>query len=197
MRKNDGDHVRIFNGRDGEFIGEIRKTGKKTADLHIIQQTRRQTSPARQIHLYFAPIKKDRLGFLVEKSVELGVTDLHPVITAHTENRKPAAEKIRKQIIEAAEQCERMDLPSLHPVLSSLGDIPFDVMPFYAAIERMDAPLLAPRAEGDIAFLVGPEGGWSVQETDFLCRQSLTPVTLGPSILRAETAVIAMLAKAL
>ena len=99
LRKTDGDLVRVFNGRHGEYVAQLCPLTKKSGELRDLKQIRPQPDSGHQIHLYFAPIKKDRLSFLIEKAVELGVTDLHPVITAHTENRKPNIEKIHSYII--------------------------------------------------------------------------------------------------
>lgn len=197
MRKSDGDYVRLFNGRDGEFIGTITKTTKKAAKITVTDRLRPQDDATRQVHLYFAPIKKDRLAMLIEKSIELGVTDFHPVITAHTENRYLKDGKIRKQMIEAAEQCERLDMPQWHNTIDIRG-LP-DSMPVYAALERSDAPPFTPTqvsAADPIAILIGPEGGWSAQERIFLNKhKTVIPVTLGPRILRAETAAFFMLSR--
>lgn len=193
MRKNDGDAVRVFNGRDGEFLGHIEKIGKKAAHLIITQQLYNQPEQTQKIALYFAPIKKDRLGFLIEKSVELGVTDLHPVMTDHTENRNIRADKMEKQIIEAAEQCERLDIPTLHPAIT-LDQLPNRVI--FAALERQDATRFIPTQNNDIAVMIGPEGGWSDKEIAQLSKMdTIRPVSLGERILRAETAAIYMLSR--
>lgn len=194
MRREDGDVVRVFNGTDGEFLGEIAKTGKKNASLNITEQLREQCETSRKVHLYFAPIKKDRLGFLIEKVVELGVTDLHPILTAHTENRKFNPEKVHKQMIEASEQCERLDIPTLHDVCS-LADLIDVSVPIYAALERCEATIFMPTA-GDVVCLIGPEGGWHGDEITFLQGlDNVTPVSLGNNILRAETAAMFMLSR--
>jgi 16S rRNA (uracil1498-N3)-methyltransferase len=194
MRKNDGDAVRVFNGRDGEYLGEIKRIGKKDAVLKIAEKIQGQPETIRATHLYFAPIKKDRLGFLIEKATELGVTDFHPVMTDHTENRHFKHDKVIRQIVEAAEQCERLDMPHLHDI-TELSDLPDDQI--YAAIERQDAKIFCPQSNyDDIAILIGPEGGWSEKEIQSLqSRPSIIPVSLGPRILRAETAALFMLSR--
>ena len=195
MRKGDGDVIRVFNGKDGEFSGVLHPLNKKSAELTLSKRLIKQPkwNPQR-IHLYFAPIKKDRLAFLIEKAVELGVTDLHPVMTEHTENRKPNMDKVEKYIIEAAEQCERMDIPTLHP-MASLTECQF-IDHCFAAIERIDdLPTLMP-FQATCGLLIGPEGGWSDNERDYLlAHQCIHPVSLGDLILRAETAGIYMLSK--
>ena len=116
MRKDDNDMVRVFNGKDGEFIGIIQKQSKKLCTLTNLEQLKQQPDNKSEIHLFFVPIKKDRMGFMIEKAVELGATHLHPIITDRTQHGKINTNKIEKQIIEAAEQCERLDTPHLSPI---------------------------------------------------------------------------------
>lgn len=193
LRKTNGEIIRIFNGTDGEFIGIISPTSKKAADIIDLKKIKDQPTTIKKIHLYFAPIKKDRLGFLIEKTVELGVTDLHPVMTAHTENRKPNMDKIQAYITEAAEQSERLDMPVLHEV-QNIMNCKFHT-PTYAAIERSEYNLLS-LSNRSTGLLVGPEGGWSDEEVTYLTTlESIHPVSLGANILRAETAALFMLAR--
>tara|TARA_B100001750_G_scaffold243263_2_gene258156 strand:+ start:32 stop:730 length:699 start_codon:yes stop_codon:yes gene_type:complete len=193
LRKTDGDLVRVFNGRHGEYVAQLCPLTKKSGELRDLKQIRPQPDSGHQIHLYFAPIKKDRLSFLIEKAVELGVTDLHPVITAHTENRKPNIEKIHSYITEAAEQCERLDIPVLHPIIPVLNCNFF--APTYAALERGDHAFFQPNASS-MGICIGPEGGWSEEEGVFLKgNPSVHPVSLGERILRAETAALFMLSR--
>lgn len=198
MRCEPGAAVRLFNGRDGEWHADIATLEKKKATLNLLTQTREQPAPRRAVHLLFAPIKKPRNEWLIEKAVELGVTDLHPVITQHTEIRQLNTERTLAQIIEAAEQCERLDIPTLHditPLKSKLGAWSKDI-PLLVALERTDAPLLknALPDTGPLAFLIGPEGGFSAEERGWPENLPfLKPVSLGPDILRTETAAAYML----
>lgn len=197
MRRQDGDHIRAFNGRDGEWMTRLVKIGKKSALLQCEELIAAQYTPAHKTHLFFAPIKKDRLSFLIEKSVELGVTDLHPVISDRTENRHLNFDRLQKQIIEAAEQCERTDIPVLHDTapLASVSDTDFPVI---AAIERDDDIPFMPitTTPATCGYVTGPEGGWTASEIAFLKQcQNIRPVHLGRRILRAETAIIYMLAR--
>ncbi len=201
MRHEPGDDVRVFNGRDGEWHAVIELLEKKKAVLKLVAPTREQPPARRPVHLLFAPIKKPRLEWLIEKAVELGATDLHPVITQHTEMRQMNTERTQAQIIEAAEQCERLDIPTLHditPIKSKLGNWPKDI-PLLVGLERADAPLVKNTlpATGPLAFLIGPEGGWSAEERQWPENLPfLKPVSLGPDILRAETAVAYVLVTA-
>lgn len=199
MRVEHGAQVRIFNGSEGEFIGTIMSLGKKSGEIQLGQKLKDQPATIRRVHLLFAPIRKERMDWLVEKTVELGATDLHPVFTQNTDNRKINPDKICLQIIEAAEQCERLDIPTLHPaqdILKKLSEWDTSV-PVLAALERQEAKTLSaslPR-EGDIAFLIGPSGGFTAEEKEKLSAFSfITPVTLGERILRSETAAATVLA---
>jgi len=151
--------------------------------------------------LVFAPLKKNRMDFLIEKATELGITDFYPVLTQNTETRKINEDRVHAQITEAAEQCERLTIPNFHP-LQPLGDLLSDwpaVMPLYACLERIREPCLAitEKTEG-LVFLIGPEGGFTIEETEMIMDCSFTqPVSLGANILRAETAALVCLAMAL
>lgn len=134
---------------------------------------------------------------VIEKSVELGVTDFHPVLTHHCDVRKLNTSRIKAQIKEAAEQCERLTLPKLHDVHDIHKAILnwSDNIPLYAALERYDAqPLNKEDVADEAAFLIGPVGGFSEDEKAFLAqRKNITPISLGDNVLRTETAVIACL----
>lgn len=188
--------MRIFNGRDGEWLAEITAIGKKDGALCLTRQIRAQGKSGAARHLLFAPVKKQRMDVLIEKAVELGVSDLHPVLTNRTENRKINAERLEAQMIEAAEQCERLDVPRLHPLVPLAQKIAgWTDGEVYACLERADAPLLhTVITGGGAAFLIGPEGGFDAGEIEFLsARENVRPVSLGANILRAETAAIACL----
>lgn len=198
MRRQDGDTVRLFNGYDGEYIGTIEKISKKAAVITNIKQTRKQPQATNKKTLYFPLIKKDRLAFMIEKAVELGVTDLIPFTSDHTDSPRFKADKTEKHIIEAAEQCERLTIPTLHAV-QTLHDILSSGTQIHCAIER-DPDLTAfPSTQTRInnyACIVGPEGGWSEDELALLkTTPTIIPVSLGDNILRAETAAIYMLAR--
>ena len=138
------------------------------------------------------------MDFLIEKAVELGVTHLHPVLTEHTEVRKLNEDRIKTQIIEAAEQCERLDIPTIYPLLplhDVLKTIGTDIK-ILAGIERQEhAPYIANiNIDYPVAALVGPEGGFSPDEISLLKTiDNMTFVSLGQNILRAETASLKFL----
>ena len=201
LRKESGDVLRVFNGRDGEWIAYIDEIGKKSGDIKLSECFRQQPDAPKARHLYFSPIKKQRMDMLIEKAVELGVTDLHPVIMNRSVTRKINVERITAQMIEAAEQSERMVIPTLYAV-KTLGDViegGDTQVPFYACVERSDQakPISSYAIDGAAAFIIGPEGGFDEEEKNMLLtHKSVNPVQLGDTILRAETAAIACLSYA-
>lgn len=197
LRRQDGDSFRAFNGRDGEWICTLEGLTKKSGMARPVTCLKPQGLDRAAIRLYFAPIKKNRMDWIIEKAVELGATDLHPVITQNTEIRDINAERVRLQMIEAAEQCERLDIPVLHPV-QKLHDLSM-TQTILICIERHDTKPVteAIPKNGDIAFMIGPEGGFTATEIEWITKQpSWIPVSLGSQILRAETAACMVLALA-
>jgi len=197
LRMKDGDSVRIFNGQDGEWMSSFHPQNKKVGCLTPTKNLRPQPSMSARVHLLFAPIKKQRMDFLVEKAVELGVTDFHPLLTQNTEVRKLNEERIHAQIIEAAEQCERLTLPKLHALdkLETACQHWAREVPLLVGLERHDClPIAEAKVQqhgSDVSFLVGPEGGFTQIESEMLCGlDHVTPVNLGDTILRAETAAL-------
>ena len=194
MRRKAGDPLRLFNGRDGEWLGRIESAKKNSCTLSIGTLLRAQEQTSKKVHLYFPPLAKARMDIAIEKGVELGATDFHPILTQNTEIRKIKRERIESQIIEAAEQCECMSLPRLHPMeklIPLLNDISDE--PIYACLERYDAQPLqqALSASNDIRILIGPPGGFTQEERDSLIQnKAITAVSLGESVLRTETAIL-------
>ena len=199
LRAHVGDDVVLFNGRDGEWRGRLTNLGKSKASAECLEQTRSQ-APEPGPWLAFAPLKKDRLDTVIEKAVELGVERLIPVITARTENRRLKMERLHQQIIDAAEQCERLSLPELNePIaLDQLSKTWEEGRALLIAAERRTVQPLADcltQLQPPLGLLVGPEGGFETRELDWVLNLPISiPVSLGPRILRAETAAIAALA---
>lgn len=199
LRRKSGDGLRLFDGRSGEWLAEISAIGKKSARAKPLENLAPQPPDLAPLQMIFAPLKKDRMDFLIEKAVELGATGLRPVLTERTTTRTVNSERLRRQIVEAAEQCERFDLPVLHdpePLAALLGWWPGEI-PIFACIERVAASHLKVVCgiPGPRAILVGPEGGFSASERETLLKHpALRPASLGPRILRAETAALAALA---
>lgn len=205
LRLTPGAKLALFNGQDGEWLAELDAIGKKQATVTLLEQRREQVASI-PLHLIFAPIKKTPLDFLVQKSVELGVTELHPVITERTQGDRLNAERLKSQTIEAAEQCERLEIPIVHPIRkleAMLADWPED-RPLFVCAEAGEAfPISEALTQHKTAYpdttgnglMTGPEGGFSERELVILSeRPFVTLVGLGPRILRAETAALVALA---
>ncbi|MGB0747418.1 MAG: 16S rRNA (uracil(1498)-N(3))-methyltransferase [Magnetospiraceae bacterium] len=201
MRRGVGDPVRLFNGRHGEWDGMIQALDKKTALAQVRGQYRPQETTA-DPWLLFAPLKKDATDFLVEKATELGVARLVPVLTDHTVTRRVNVARLAATARGAAEQCERLSVPTIDAPISlaaALRDWPKDRTLIVGDEHGNAQPLATALREGPchphIGLLVGPEGGFSTSElTAPRALPFVLPVTLGPRILRAETAAIAALA---
>lgn len=197
LRKGEGDAVRIFNGEAGEWRAEVSAISKRAAKLAIKEQLR-EAMACPHITLCFAPIRKHRINFIIEKATELGVRTLQPVITARTQFPKFNVKKARLQAIEAAEQTERLDIPQI-AMPQKLSDMieSWDNRMLIFADEAGDAfPALNALGtlKGPAAILIGPEGGFTPQEREQLRSQSFVkPVSLGPRILRADTAALSLL----
>jgi len=197
LRKGEGDAVRIFNAEAGEWRAEIAALSKRAVTLTIKEQLR-DPKPCPDITLCFAPIRKHRTAFIVEKATELGVQTLQPVITSRTQLPKLNLDKMRAQAIEAAEQTERLDIPEIiEPQKLTQMIEGWDGRTLIFADEAGDTfPALNALGtlKGPAAILIGPEGGFTPQEREFLRIQSFVkPVNLGPRILRADTAALSLL----
>lgn len=199
LRQNPGDRLRLFNGRDGEWLAVLTALDKKTARAVPESVLIPQPDSPTAVHLLFAPIKKARMEWLIEKAVELGATHFHPILTQNTEARHLNEDRLRLQIIEAAEQCERLDIPTLAPLQRLEDNLATwdNTLPLYAALERHDAPHVQNAlTSGPTAFLIGPEGGFTAEEKEkILGHNAIQPVSLGPRILRAETAALYVLSQ--
>ncbi|MBE6451874.1 MAG: 16S rRNA (uracil(1498)-N(3))-methyltransferase [Alphaproteobacteria bacterium] len=199
MRLKEGDCLRCFNGVSGEFMAKIKRIHKKQTEIDIGQQIRMFYS-CPDIWVLFSPLKKDRTDFLIEKSVELGVSALIPVITNYGITDKVKTDRLQSQIIEASEQCERLDIPKLEST-RRLDDIlkNWDSNRRLFFLDERGNGIACKDAftslTGDkAALLIGPEGGFSNQEAELLYSLPyVTAVSLGPRILRAETACVAAL----
>ncbi len=198
MRLSEGALVRVFNGADGEWACTLVRQGK-TARLTASRQTRPQTDGP-DIKLLFAPIRRTRTELIIEKATELGVSDIQPVRTAYTQISKLRLDRFALIAAEAAEQTERLDLPRLKD-LASLADVLADWDPAIPLIYCDEGGTAAAMEDhGDrlknapCGLLIGPEGGFSPKEQQMLrSLDFVVPITLGPRILRAETAAIAAL----
>jgi len=195
MRLKERDEVLLFNGVDGEWKALLSRVLKKQTLLQLTSQTKPQSKEA-DLWLLFSPIKPKRQEFLVEKATELGISCLWPIQCERTSFPKVNLEKMKAHAREASEQCGRLTLPEIKPLtlLSSLlKDWTQNRMLLYGD-ETLTAPSLGTLSfppDKSIAFLVGPEGGFTSQEFALLKTHSQAQgVTLNPHILRAETAAL-------
>jgi 16S rRNA (uracil1498-N3)-methyltransferase len=200
LRAAPGDRVLLFNGRDGEWLARLDSLGKTAATATPERQTRPQQAGA-DLWLCFAPIKRARIDFVAEKATELGATAIQPVVTRHTDVARVNVERLRAHAVEAAEQCERLDLPEVRDPLSFdalIAGWEPDRLLAYAAEAGAAQPIAAAarsHAGRPAALLVGPEGGFAQEELDALRKLPFAlAIGLGPRILRADTATVAALA---
>jgi len=195
MRCRPGDRILLFNGRDGEFAARIETIRRDGARLCVEHRMRSQT-PEPDLWLVFALLKRGATELIVQEATELGVASLCPVITERCVVQRINPDRLRAIAIEAAEQSERLTIPHLclaRSLAGLLSEWPHHRR-LFAAVERCAAPPIA-GTRGPCALLVGPEGGFTSAELDALGRYPfVTSVSLGPRILRADTACIAGLA---
>jgi len=200
LRLKSGSSILVFNGRDGEWRAELSQVKRNDCTLTMLQQVRPQASGP-DIHYLFAPLKQARLDYMVQKATEMGVAVLRPVITQRTNVDGVNLERMRGNAIEAAEQCGILRIPmveepvKLGPVLDEWDPARALIYCDEAASEHSPVETLAGVASGPMGVLVGPEGGFGAEEQDMLRRQSfVVPISLGPRVLRADTAAVAALA---
>ena len=196
MRLMPGDPVRLFDDRTGEWLAEVTDAGRRAVTLRITAQLRgREAVP--DLWLLFAPIKKGRIDWVVEKATELGVARMQPVITARTIVDRPNLDRLRAHAIEAAEQCDRTALPELGEPIRLAGLLGgWDAArALIFADETGGVPLASIARPGKAAILIGPEGGFTPEERAAIrATAGARPVSLGPRILRADTAAAAAIA---
>lgn len=200
LRMTDGAELLVFNGRDGEWRARLAFPSKKKIALVPVELTRPQPAPS-DLHYLFAPLKVGRLDYLIQKSVEMGAGVIQPVMTQHVQGKITSIERLRANAVEAAEQCGILAIPEVRETVR-LVDL-LEGWPRERRIIYCDEgaetnnPLHALQAirEKKHALLIGPEGGFSEEEQTLLRRLDfVTPIPLGPRILRADTAAVAALA---
>lgn len=196
LRLQEGDAILLIDGETGEWRADIVRAHAKATVLRVTAQTRPLETPA-DLWLCFAPIKRGRIDWVVEKACEMGVARVQPVLTQRTIVDRLADERLRQHMIEAAEQCGRTHIPEIAP----LAKLPA-LLDRWPAERRLlfcdetggtalhDTPLAAPAA-----ILIGPEGGFTPTERDILrAHPQACAVSLGPRVLRADTATVAAVA---
>jgi 16S rRNA (uracil1498-N3)-methyltransferase len=193
MRLRPGDPVRLFDDRTGEWLAEVIDTARRSVTLRLTGKLReREAVP--DLWLLFAPIKKGPIDWLVEKATELGARRLQPVITNRTVVDRLNLDRLRANMIEAAEQCDRTALPELAepvklPALLRNWDADRALL---FADETGGMAITGIAQPGPTAILIGPEGGFTPDERDLIrATPGATGISLGPRILRAETAAAA------
>jgi len=200
LRYQAGAHVLLFNGVDGEWQAQIKTLGKKQVCLTVQEQHRPQTAQS-DLWLLVAPVKRDRLDYLAQKATEMGVSRLVPVITRRTQGGALKLDRLRTNAIEAAEQCGILnvhDIAEPQTLAAALDSWPDDRPLVFCdetapAGEGLDA--IETNQNGGLAVLVGPEGGFDGDEHAMLnAHAQVVRLSLGPRILRTDTAVVAALA---
>ncbi|MDJ1015742.1 MAG: 16S rRNA (uracil(1498)-N(3))-methyltransferase [Paracoccaceae bacterium] len=196
MRLKEGDAASLFNGEDGEWRARIVEAGKRGGALSCEAQTAPQSNPP-DLWLCFAPIKKARTDFIVEKAAEMGACRIIPVQTEFTNAERIRRDRLQAHAVEAAEQCGGTFVPEVSE-LQKLGDLlnawPAERQIMFCDETLAEAGSALPDAGGPWAVLIGPEGGFSERERDRLSKAPFThAVSLGPRILRADTAAVAAL----
>lgn len=200
LRMAEGAELLVFNGRDGEWRARLAPVGKRQARLTILASERPQPDPPDLVYA-FAPLKSGRLDYMAQKAVEMGAGVLQPVFTRHTQVSRINLGKLRANALEAAEQCGILSIPQCREPIDL--DVLIDgwersrALIFCDEDDKTDNPLgrLAPLKDRPLGLLVGPEGGFSDEErTRLRALAFVTPIPLGPRILRADTAAVAALA---
>jgi 16S rRNA (uracil1498-N3)-methyltransferase len=202
LRLRDGAQILVFNGRDGEFSTSLTQPSRKSASLAVGARLRPQETAA-DLDYLFAPLKHARLDYMAQKAVEMGARRLRPVMTRRTQASRINLDRLRANAIEAAEQCGVIWIPEIAPDIALdkvLSEWPSDRLLIFC---DEDAPLADPiealssvaaRSQA-IALLIGPEGGFDTAERDAILRlPNVLRLSLGPRILRADTAAVAALA---
>jgi 16S rRNA (uracil1498-N3)-methyltransferase len=202
LRYGIGQEVLVFNGKDGEYLATVDAADRKKTVLLCHRQTRPQ-DPMPNLMLSFAPIKKARLDFIAEKATELGVGLVQPVMTDYTQVSRVNTERMLANAIEAAEQTGRTTVPEIlspRPLMDLLEDWPKNRHIIFcdedcAGSAQHDFAHQVANVSGDVAIMIGPEGGFSPRERQaIMALDGVVPVSLGRNILRADTAMLAALA---
>jgi len=199
MRLQPGDMISVFNGKDGQWLAELTSVHKKSCQIKI-HNCELPQKPTPKLSLLFSPIKSESAGYIVQKATELGATSIFPTLTQRSVVRNVNQDKLNLSAIEAAEQCERLDVPAIHPI-ANLNQV-LGAKEFTGSLILCDETLhhsstlskLRNIPHADNAILIGPEGGFSPEELALLHQLPyVLPISLGKRILRAETAIVAAL----
>src|SRR6056297_1707221 len=197
MRRGTGDGVLLFNGRDGEWLATVAKAGKRAGSLACVSQSGPQRMPP-DLWLLFSPIKKARTDFIVEKAAEMGAARILPIQADFTNSERIRQDRLQAHAVEAAEQCGGTYVPevsNLQKLDRLLSDWPGDRQLMFCDEALAGAgETLGQAGDGEWAILIGPEGGFSDAERARLHALPFAhSVSLGPRVLRADTAAVAAL----
>jgi len=200
LRLKLGDQVLLFNGADGEWCTRLTALGKKKAVATAEHQTRPQEEGP-DLHYLFAPIKRARLDYMAQKATEMGVSVLQPVITRRTVAERVNIDRLHANAVEAAEQCGILRVPDvrapqkLEGLLKQWDHDRLLIFADEAAPTASPLEALAAQSTRPLAVLIGPEGGFEPEERAHLLQQAyVIPLSLGPRVMRADTAAVACLA---
>ena len=200
MRLKPGDRLGVFNGRDGDWLAEVAEARRRAASLAVVEHSADQQRLP-DLWLCLAPIRKARIDWVVEKATELGVARVQLVATTRTVVDRVNLDRLKAHAIEAAEQCGGNALPEIvppAPLDRTLADWPAGRRLLFCDEDRTDPPVataLADAEPGPWAVLIGPEGGFEARERALIrSRPFVAPASLGPRVLRAETAALAAVA---
>ena len=196
MRLGEDAELLVFDGQSGEWLARVAEAGKKRMTLAVDRRTR-EPEAIPDVWLAFAPVKRSQTDWLVEKATELGVAKLLPVMTRRTIAERVKLERLEAIFIEAAEQCGRTRLPEIAEPQSMARFLEQrdPARTLYFADEGGGEPATSAFQAGPAMILTGPEGGFTDEErASIRAAPNATPVSLGPRILRAETAALAALA---
>ncbi len=195
LRKSAGDSILFFNGKDGEWLCSITVLEKKRGVCKVEKQTREQTRTDAPLILFFAPVKKNQTDFIIQKATELGVDEICPIITDHSNSQKIRTDRWLTIAIEAAEQSERLSVPGIADLVqlkTAVKNFPENGQLVIGMERAEDAPAPEFHSDKPVGLVIGPEGGFSDEEIEFFQKgERFTPVSFGPTVLRAETAAVA------
>ncbi len=198
LRKHNDDKVLVFNGISGEWKASINYRGKRSIDLLIEEKILEQVIVP-DVMLCFSNIRKNRVSFIIEKGTELGVRTFQPIISEHTQSASFNILKAKYQSVQAAEQTQRLDIPEImqpKSLLELLGDWDNNrVLLFADEKKAVISPVdVIANISSPVGILIGPEGGFSSVERNYLMSKNFTrPISLGPRVLRSDTASLSLL----
>lgn len=197
MRRSVGEPIQVFNGRDGEWTTQIVQAGKRSGILTCEHQSKPQLNPP-DLWLCFAPIKKARTDFIVEKATEMGASRIIPMSTDFTQSDRLRQDRLQAHAVEAAEQCGGTYVPPVYDIVklsALLKTWPDDRTILFCDEAEVGEDIEISIADGPWAIFIGPEGGFSDAEREILrSHPQVKTTSLGPRILRADTAAVAAMA---